>query len=62
MIMQDKNHLQIADLILKWVSERVSKRPAAEQVSPGAVLSLLLASAATGVETEEPARRRRASI
>ena len=25
MIMQDKNHLQIADLILKWIDERVSK-------------------------------------
>ena len=28
MIMQDKNHLQIADLILEWINERVSKRPA----------------------------------
>ena len=27
MIMQDKNHLQIADLILKWIDEHVSKRP-----------------------------------
>lgn len=27
MIMQDKNHLQVADLILKWIDERVSKRP-----------------------------------
>jgi len=26
MIMQDKNNLQIADLILKWIDERVSKR------------------------------------
>ena len=26
MIMQDKNNLQIADLILKWVDEHVSKR------------------------------------
>ena len=26
MIMQDKNHLQVADLILKWIGERVSKR------------------------------------
>jgi hypothetical protein len=26
MMMQDKNHLQIADLILKWIDERVSKR------------------------------------
>ncbi len=26
MIMQDKNNLQIADLILKWMDERVSKR------------------------------------
>ena len=25
MIMQDKNHLQIADLILQWVDARVSK-------------------------------------
>ena len=25
MIMQDKNNLQIADLILKWIAERVSK-------------------------------------
>jgi len=25
MIMQDKNHLQIADLILQWIDERVSK-------------------------------------
>jgi pimeloyl-ACP methyl ester carboxylesterase len=29
MIMQDKNHLQIADLILKWIDESLSKRPAA---------------------------------
>jgi hypothetical protein len=28
MIMQDKNHLQIADLILQWVAEHVSKRSA----------------------------------
>jgi pimeloyl-ACP methyl ester carboxylesterase len=28
MIMQDKNHLQIADLILKWIDDSVSKRPA----------------------------------
>jgi hypothetical protein len=26
MIMQDKNYLQVADLILKWIDERVSKR------------------------------------
>ena len=26
MIMQDKNHLQIADLVLKWIDESVSKR------------------------------------
>jgi pimeloyl-ACP methyl ester carboxylesterase len=26
MIMQDKNNLQIADLILKWIDERVGKR------------------------------------
>ena len=25
MIMQDRNHLQVADLILKWIDERVSK-------------------------------------
>ena len=28
MIMQDKNNLQIADLILQWIDERVSKRSA----------------------------------
>ena len=27
MIMQDKNNLQIADFILQWVDQRVSKRP-----------------------------------
>lgn len=27
MIMQDRNNLQIADLILQWIDERVSKRP-----------------------------------
>ena len=26
MIMQDKNRLQVADLILEWIDERVSKR------------------------------------
>jgi hypothetical protein len=26
MIMQDKNNLQLADLILQWVAEQVSKR------------------------------------
>ena len=26
MIMQDKNNLQIADFILQWIDERVSKR------------------------------------
>jgi hypothetical protein len=26
MIMQDKNNLPIADLILPWIAERVSKR------------------------------------
>ena len=26
MMMQDKNHLQIADLILQWINERVSRR------------------------------------
>ena len=29
MIMQDKNNLQVADLILKWIGERVSKPKAA---------------------------------
>jgi pimeloyl-ACP methyl ester carboxylesterase len=29
MIMQDKNHLQIADLILKWIDESVGKQPRA---------------------------------
>jgi len=31
MIMQDKNHLQIADLILQWIDERVSKRSAGKK-------------------------------
>ncbi len=31
MIMQDRNHLQVADLILKWMDERVGKRPAGEK-------------------------------
>ena len=26
MIMQDKNHLQIADFILHWIADRVSKQ------------------------------------
>jgi pimeloyl-ACP methyl ester carboxylesterase len=30
MIMQDKNNLQIADLILKWIDERVTKRKGAK--------------------------------
>ena len=30
MIMQDKNNLQIADLILKWIDERAGKRSAAK--------------------------------
>lgn len=30
MIMQDRNHLQIADLILKWIDERVSRRTGAK--------------------------------
>ena len=29
MIMQDKNNLQIADLILKWIDERVRKQSGA---------------------------------
>jgi len=31
MIMQDKNNLQIADLILQWIDERVSKRSGASK-------------------------------
>ena len=31
MIMQDKNNLQIADLILQWIDGRVSKRPAGKK-------------------------------
>ncbi len=31
MIMQDKNHLQIADLILKWIDERVAERAAGKK-------------------------------
>ena len=31
MIMQDKNNLQIADLILKWIAESVGETKAAEQ-------------------------------
>jgi pimeloyl-ACP methyl ester carboxylesterase len=31
MIMQDKNNLQIADLILQWIDERVSKRSGANK-------------------------------
>ena len=31
MIMQDKNNLQIADLILKWIDERVTKRSGAKK-------------------------------
>jgi hypothetical protein len=27
MIMQDKNSLQIADLVLAWIDEQVGKRP-----------------------------------
>ena len=30
MIMQDKNNLQIADLIIQWIAERVSKTPTAK--------------------------------
>ena len=30
MIMQDKNNLQVADLILKWIDERVGKRNGAK--------------------------------
>jgi hypothetical protein len=31
MIMQDKNHLQVADLILKWIGERASKGSGAKK-------------------------------
>lgn len=31
MIMQDKNNLQIADLILQWIDERVGKRGASSK-------------------------------
>ena len=31
MIMQDKNNLQIADLILKWIDDRVTKRTEAKK-------------------------------
>ena len=31
MIMQDKNNLQIADFILQWIDERVSKRSGAKK-------------------------------
>ena len=31
MIMQDKNHLQIADFILQWIDERVTKRTGARK-------------------------------
>jgi hypothetical protein len=31
MIMQDKNNLQIADLILQWINEHVSKRSAGKK-------------------------------
>ena len=34
MIMQDKNNLQIADLILQWIDERVSKRNAGRALRP----------------------------
>ena len=33
MIMQDKNNLQIADLILKWIGERVSKPSGAKEMT-----------------------------
>jgi hypothetical protein len=31
MIMQDKNHLQVADLILAWIDERISRRRVEKQ-------------------------------
>ena len=35
MIMQDKNNLQIADLILQWIDEHVGKRSGGKQVTAG---------------------------
>ena len=43
MIMQDKNNLQIADLILKWIDERVSKarhRKEIERSLSGSILRM----------------------
>jgi hypothetical protein len=39
MIMQDENHLQIADLVLQWIDERVTRRSAGARsiVTPRAV-------------------------
>ena len=34
MIMQDKNNLQIADLILQWIDDRVSKRSGEKKCTP----------------------------
>ena len=31
MIMQDKNHLQVADFILQWIDQRVSKPSGAKK-------------------------------
>jgi hypothetical protein len=31
MIMQDKNHLQVADLIVQWIDTHVSKRSAGKK-------------------------------
>ena len=60
MIMQDKNHLQIADLILKWIDERVSKRAAGRKLTSEADMKpftamlttlALLAPASTEAQT-----------
>ena len=40
MIMQDKNNLQIADLILQWIDERVSKRVAKRNDTPRGTATL----------------------
>ena len=35
MVMQDRNNLQVADLILKWIDESVGGRKARSQGRPG---------------------------
>ena len=44
MIMQDKNHLQVADLILKWIDERVSKPSGSRRNEDAAILAGALAA------------------